>query len=169
MALNVRRWAIAVVSATVVLLAGGGPAAAHGGGADIEVVEAVGGADASVSVRLAITYDDDGEPAEGAIVDVVPVGPDGSSLPAVRLERQAEPGSYAATFDVAEPGRWTLEVTSAFPPGSVEVPVVVGVDDTGSSTATNLVVAAVFGTVGGVLGLWVSQRRRMRRQESGGD
>ena len=197
MALRVRALLLAAAAVASPVVAA--PAAAHGGGAALEVLEAEQVAPGTVSLQVAITYESDGDAATGAIVDVVPTGPGGEVAPAVRLERDAT-GAYAATLDLSEPGRWTLAVTSSFPPGSTEVPVEVGetaaaedepgavpvegaaaseppgtsevLDEPeaggaeGGSDATNLVVAAVSGLVGGALGLWVSRRRSARRRAS---
>ena len=110
--------AAATVSSTVLAA----PAAGHGGGAAVEVLEAEQVAPDTVALRVAVTFEADGDAATGAIVDVVPTSPSGETSPPVRLERDAT-GTYAASLDLAKPGRWTLAVTSSFPPGSTQVPV----------------------------------------------
>lgn len=102
------------------------PAAAHGGGAAFEVLEATEVAPGTVALRLAVRFEADGHEATGAIVDVVPTNPAGGEAATVRLAREMAAGTYAATFELDEPGSWTLEVTSSFPPGSTEIPVRVG-------------------------------------------
>jgi hypothetical protein len=199
--------------ASVAAAAGAVPAAAHGGGAAFDVIQASEVAPGTVTLRLAVLFEADGHEATGAFVDVIPTGPTGGEASAVRLARETGAGTYAATFELDEPGRWTLEVTSSFPPGRIEIPVRVAApvdgdpaageeqvattgepatalegaapgDDgsdagvieepeaggaEGGSDATNLVVAAVSGILGGALGLWVSRRRAARRREASAD
>lgn len=200
----------AVVVVSPVLAA---PAGAHGGGAVLEVVEAAEVAPGTVSLRLAVTFENDGGDATGAIVDVIPTSLDGGETAAVRLVREPGAATFAADLELDEPGRWTLAVTSSFPLGSTEVPVEVrgaerGAEDRGAavfpagaaetaagepgtpeggppeggvidepeaggaeggSDATNLIVAAVSGILGGGLGLWVSRRRSARRRAASAD
>ena len=115
MALRVRALLLAAAAVAGAVVAP--PAPAPGGGGAPAGVEAEQVAPGTVSLQVAITYESDGDAATGAIVDVVPTGPGGEVAPAVRLERDAT-GAYAATLDLSEPGRWTLAVTSSFPPGS---------------------------------------------------
>ncbi|MEX2659600.1 MAG: FixH family protein, partial [Acidimicrobiales bacterium] len=172
-----------VVAAMAVFVGLAGPAAAHGGGAVFEVLRAAESAPGEVILEVQVTYESDGEPAEGAIVEVTASGPGGATAGPVPAERQDEPGVYTATLDLAEPGPWVLAVTSSFPPGTIEVPTEVtgegpaaegpsepALDEPevggaeGGSDATNLVTAAVFGLLGGALGLWVSRRWAARRR-----
>jgi hypothetical protein len=197
---------LATVIACVSALAA--PAAAHGGGALFEVLEAAEVSPGTVSLRVAVRYESDGDDAVGALVDVVPTSPTGRPGPAVRLVREEGGGTYAALLELGEPGQWDLALTSSFPPGSTTVavqvldPAVAGgrtavvpagedeaaattegrsapdggaaddgvVDEPeaggaeGGSDATNLIVAAVSGILGGGLGLWVSRRRAARRR-----
>ena len=115
---------LALAWAAVVALA---PTAAdaHGGAAELEVLAADEVAPGEVELRLAVRHEADGHPADGAIVDVVASGP-GAALPAVRLDRTAETGVYAAALRLPGPGTWTLAVTSSFPPGVLDVTVDVG-------------------------------------------
>lgn len=117
-----RPWAFASVAALGLWLPAA-PAAAHGGDAAFEVLEAAEVAPGTVSLQVAVTYANDGDPAEGALVDVVPSGP--GAAPGVRLEREAA-GTYAASLELDETGTWVLSLTSAFPPGQAEVSVEVG-------------------------------------------
>lgn len=81
-----------------------------------------------VRLDLDVTYENDGEPAERALLTATPVGPGGRRLPAVELERRAA-GRYELTTSVDADGEWRFLVTSRFPPGSVEVAVPVDSDD----------------------------------------
>ena len=126
MALNPRPLLLALAlgcGAAVGAVAGAAPAAAHGGGAAFEVVDAGEEAPGTVTLRLAVLFEADGHEATGAFVDVFPTGPTGGEAPTVRLARETGAGTYAATFELDEPGSWTLAVTSSFPPGSTEIPV----------------------------------------------
>lgn len=182
--------------ALVALLALAAPAAAHGGGAAFEVLEASEVAPGRLALRVLVTHEADGHPAAGAIVEVAATGPGDAPAP-VQAVRQEEEGVYAASVDVGGPGAWTLVVSSSFPPGATEVPVAVRGAAAGTTTAqvaagatsttapvlpapevggveggsdvANLVSAAVFGVVGGALGLWVSRRRSARRAAAEAD
>lgn len=169
------RRAVLVVVAVVAAVSLAGTAGAHGGGAVFEVLEAAETAPREVTLQVQVTYESDGELAEGAIVEVTASGPGGATAGPEPADRRDEPGVYATTLDVAEPGEWVLVVTSSFPPGTTEVPVEVtgegpvldepeaGGAEGGSDTA-NLVTAAVFGLLGGALGLWLSKRWAARRR-----
>ncbi len=119
------RGLVVVAAVAIGAWAPAAPAAAHGGGAAFEVLEADEVAPGRVALQVAVEFEADGEEATGAIVDVVPTSPDGETSPAVRLERDGT-GAHATTLDLPQPGRWTLAVTSSFPPGSTEVAVEVG-------------------------------------------
>lgn len=192
-----RRALPGLVLLLAVWLGATGAAVAHGGGATFEVLEAVESPPGQVSLRVGVAHEADGHPAEGAIVEVVPVAPDGSVSPSSTVERQGEPGTHAARLDLQDPGTWTLVVTSSFPPGMLEVPVTVGAtdgpadgdgamvaaadpdqadpdeadpdEDESGRTTSNLVIAAVSGVVGGSLGLWASKRRSARKRAAADD
>lgn len=117
------RWALAAAASVAALCHAATPAAAHGGDAAFEVLEAAEVAPGTVSLRVAVTFANDGDPAEGALVDVVPTDPDGAPMPSVRLEREAAAGPYAGSLQLDGPGTWVLSLTSAFPPGQAEVSV----------------------------------------------
>lgn len=116
------RLVAALVLAGAVVALDPAAAHAHGGAATFEVLSAAEVAPGEVALRLAVRHEADGHPADGAIVDVVASGP-GAALPTVRLERTPETGVYAAALRLPEPGRWTLAVTSSFPPGVLDVTV----------------------------------------------
>ncbi len=177
-----RRGVIGLVVVVVAWLGATGSAAAHGGGATFDVQEVVGSVPGQVSLRVGIAHEADGHPAEGAIVEVVAVAPDGSRSATSTAERQVELGTYATILQVPRPGDWEVVVTSSFPPGTISVPVTVAAsdgqddgggalvstavpdEDDGGSVTTNLVIAAVSGVVGGSLGLWASKRRSARKR-----
>lgn len=188
-----RRRSPLAAAALVAVVAWPHAVSAHGGGAVFDEVVVDQSSPGQVVLSVDITYEDDGEAAEAAIVDVVARRPAGQEADGVRLERAGDPGSYRGDLDLDGPGTWTLEISSSFPPGETEVPVEVGgevadgraevvaeaatttteadgglVDrETGGAEGgfdpTNLI-AAVSGVVGGGLGLWVSKRRRARTQ-----
>ena len=201
-----------VVVVTAALLAVAPPAHAHGGPGLVELRSEGSVPEGPTELAVSITYENDGEPAEGAIVDATASGPEGVVTPPVRLGSTADPGIYRAGLELPAPGEWTVTVTSAFPPGSLAVPLTVRpatsdpavASTTGTSTTTpstttastttstssgptvptleepevggaeggtdrtNLVVAAVSGILGGVLGLWASRRRSARRRARDG-
>lgn len=190
------RSATGALVALVALIALAAPAAAHGGGAVFEVLEASEVAPGRIALRVLVTHEADGDPAAGAIVEVAATGPGDAAVAPVQAVRQEEEGVYATSVDVAEPGAWTLVVTSSFPPGTTVVPVEVRGAAGGTTTTTapaaapttgpvlaapevggveggsdtaNLVSAAVFGVIGGALGLWVSRRRSARRAAAEAD
>jgi hypothetical protein len=136
-----RRALLGSVAVLVTWLGATGVVAAHGGGATFEVLEAVEAAPGEVSLRVGIAHEADGHPAEGAIVEVEAIAPDGTGAPSTTLEREDGAGTYAARLDLPERGAWTLVVTSSFPPGTVEVPVTV-VDGGGPAGADGAVVPA---------------------------
>jgi hypothetical protein len=196
-----------VVVVTAALLVVVQPAHAHGGPGVVELRSEGSVPEGPTELAVSITYENDGEPAEGAIVDATASGPEGVVTPPVRLGSTADPGIYRAGLELPAPGEWTVTVTSAFPPGSLAVPLTVrpatsdpalasttGTSTTTASTTTsttsgptvptleepevggaeggtdrtNLVVAAVSGVLGGVLGLWASRRRSARRRARDG-
>ncbi len=191
---------VVVVAAALVAVVQ--PAHAHGGPGVVELRSEGSVPEGPTELAVSITYENDGEPAEGAIVDATASGPDGAVTPPVRLRSTADPGIYRAGLDLPAPGEWTVTVTSAFPPGSLAVPLTVRPATSEPATAstttastttsttsgpavptleepevggaeggtdrTNLVVAAVSGILGGVLGLWASRRRSARRRARDG-
>lgn len=166
-----RRSPLGAAAALVAVVAWPYAASAHGGGAVFDEVVVDQASPGQVVLSLDITYEDDGEAAEAAIVDVVARGPTGQQANGVRLERAGDPGSYRGDLDLDGPGTWTLEISSSFPPGETEVPVEVGAvlggeraRADGGSTIVNIVVGAVFGLIGAAAGLWVSKRRNARRR-----
>jgi hypothetical protein len=137
-----RALAALVVGGAVLLGVGAaaGPAAAHGGAAVMELLSDVEVGAGVTEVRVAVTHEADGHPAEGAILDAVGAGPGGAATPAVRLERTGDVGVYAAPLELATPGRWELTLTSSFPPGTLVVPVAVA--EAGPATTAGPAVAS---------------------------
>lgn len=121
-----RRAGIAALGALAAGLVMAAPAGAHGGSAVLEVLEAAEVAPGEVGLRVAVTYESDGEVADGAIVEVTATGPSGGAEPSTRLEREAAGDAYAARLELPEDGVWLLAITSSFPPGGTEVEVAVG-------------------------------------------
>jgi hypothetical protein len=102
-------------------------ASAHTGEATFEVQRATATNDRSVELRVAVIYRLDGDPAEGAFLQAVPIAPDGRKLPPVAFER--EPGGvYSMRTTVDSEGLWAFEVTSRFPPGSTTIDIEVAKD-----------------------------------------
>lgn len=128
---------------------------AHSGTAAFETLKAEGGSDLVLDVRLRVRYSEDQEPADRAFVKVTLRSPDGRTLPTVDLDRE-NGGIYSGTITVDRPGMWTVEVSSAFPPGSTTLRVDVGDRD---GNRTWLVVVGVAG-VAVLVGLLVLTARR---------
>ena len=126
-----------LVAVSAVVLSAGAPASAHGGPAVVELRSEDSVPEGPSELEVVVTYENDGEPAEGALVDATARGPAGSVTPAVRLDQTAEPGVYRAAIDLPTPGPWTVTVTSAFPPGSLTVPVTARPTPSGATVVTS--------------------------------
>ena len=127
--MNVRRQ---VAMVTVGLFAGavGWPATAdaHSGVAVFQTLEAEGGSDLIIDLRVRVRYSEDNELAERAFLSATPTSPRGRKLPEIDLEREAK-GVYGGAIQVDDRGKWTIAISSAFPPGSTSISVDVGNDD----------------------------------------
>lgn len=150
-----RRWTAVVILLSLQALVHGS-AGAHGGAAVFDVETDVSGMD--VALDVGITYETDGEPADGAIVQATGTGPGGERIE-LPLERDGD-GRYVASTTVPEDGSWRFTIESSFPPGSTTVEVDVG--GSGSNAAANrwAVLAAAAVAVG--IATWLLQRRRRR-------
>ena len=133
-----RTLAAALVVAVSAVVLAAAPAHAHGGPAVVELRSEDSVLEGPSDMEVVVTYENDGEPAEGALVDATARGPAGSVTAAVRFEQTGDPGVYRAAIDLPTPGPWMVTVTSAFPPGSLVVPVTVrpaALDSPASATA----------------------------------
>lgn len=146
-----------IAGALLVLALWTSSASAHTGGAVLRVDTSDAKEGLAVDVTVAVNYEGDGEPAERAFVAVTPRAEDGRRLAKQDLER-ADGGRYTGTIAVDEPGRWTLEVTSSFPPGEATTVVDIG---RGSMNRTPIIAGALV--AGAVLAAAVSWRRWRRR------
>jgi hypothetical protein len=117
--------AVVLVAVSAAVLGTGAPAHAHGGPGVLELRSEDSVLEGPSELEVAVTYENDGEPAEGALVDATARGPAGSVTPAVRFAQTGDAGVYRASIDLPAPGPWTVTVTSSFPPGSLVVPVTV--------------------------------------------
>lgn len=88
------------------------PAAAHGDDGRIEIVAAEPAGDVTVAYERALTYLNDGDPADGATVTLAVVGP-------VTLEGTGRPGRYAAAVTYPAPGQWAIRLSSLSPTATV--------------------------------------------------
>jgi len=144
------RLAALACAALVLVLGTAGPVHAHGGPATFDVLSDLVVAAGRLELRVAVAHEADDHPAEGAIVDAVAVGPDGAASPAIPLAHTADVGVYAGTVALPVPGAWTLTVTSAFPPGTLDLTVdVAAAPDTPSPPTTAVVGAAATPTTAG--------------------
>lgn len=91
------------------------PAAAHSDDGRIEVIAAEPTGDLSVAYELALTYVNDGDPADGATVTLAADGTDGAIVGPVTLEATGQPGRYAAAVTYPAPGQWEVRLSSLSP------------------------------------------------------
>lgn len=152
------RAAVALVIAVVVgcVLMRPMSASAHSGNAVFETLTATGGSDLVIDLRVRVRYSADQEPAERAFLKATPHSPEGRTLAAVDLERAAQ-GIYEGRITVDAPGRWSLVVASAFPPGTTTVAVDVGNE---SSTLPWFVLGGGAGALALLIAATVAWRRR---------
>lgn len=140
-------------------------------GAIVEVVPTSPDGEASPPVRL----EQDGTGAYAATLDLPEPG--GWTL---ALTSSFPPGSAEVPVEVGDPAPAddeagqapAVEAAASEPDASggdevLDEPEVGGAE--GGSDATNLVVAAISGVIGGALGLWVSRRRSARRRAASTD
>ena len=96
-------------------------------------------------VHFTLTYDDDGERAEGATVTAFATHRDGTKSEPVTLTPASAPGAYLAVLDVPMAGDWTVRIESTTPTASLEVPAVQVFD---AATTTSSVIEATTTTAG---------------------
>ena len=98
---------------------GAGPALAHGDEGTLEVIDAVPtSAGDEVTYTLELTYANDGDPVDGAIVSATVRGPGGPREP-IALASIGE-GWYAGPVLFPGPGRWTVAFAAIEPAATVE-------------------------------------------------
>ena len=102
-----------------VIAMGTGPARAHGDEGALEVIDAVPTtAGDEVTYTVELTYANDGDPVDGAIVSATVRGPGGPRGP-VALASIGE-GWYAGPVLFPGPGRWTVAFAAIEPAATVE-------------------------------------------------
>jgi hypothetical protein len=109
---------VAVVVAAGLSLAP--PAGAHEG-EGIITLEASHPAGLSVHFIVRVTWENDGHPADNAVVTATPVATDGTKLTPVTLPPADNDGRYANAIEFAAPGAWTIRFTSIDPTGTAVV------------------------------------------------
>lgn len=114
-----RRTIVALLGAAVALLLGATPASAHGDGLLFEVTPLPAG-DLAVRYDVAVTYENDGDPAGGLDVSAVATDAGGAALAPVPL-LQGEAGRYSGVITFPSAGEWTVRVQVADPEASTEV------------------------------------------------
>lgn len=158
------RWAAvagALLGLTTVV-ATGDSADAHSGEAVFEVLESSADADLVVHVRTRVRYSGDDEPAERAFLQATARSSDDRALPPVDLERGTD-GVYSGDVAVDEPGRWTIEITSAFPPGQTSFDVDVDVGRPGRADQRGpILMAGVTAAI--AVAIVIGWQRRARRR-----
>jgi hypothetical protein len=110
--------AVAGIAAAGLLL---GPAAGAHEGKGIITLEAAHPAGLSVHFIVRVTWENDGHPADDAVVTATAVASDGSQLNPVTLAPIDDDGGYANPIDFDAPGSWTVRFTSIDPTGTAEV------------------------------------------------
>jgi hypothetical protein len=112
-----------LLSALVALatLLGASPAGAHSatGNLSLDVVARAG---STVEVQVALSYTDDGHPAEDAEVTATATGPDGATTGPVTLVPIGL-GGYRGDLPTPASGTWTVRAESADPVASAEATV----------------------------------------------
>lgn len=114
-----RRLLVLLVLGAVVLSTAT-PAMAHGEDGTLEVVDAVPTvAGDEVTYTVELTYANDGDTVDGAIVSATVRGPGGPQEPLAAAS--IGEGWYAVPIRFPGPGRWTVTFSSAEPVATVEV------------------------------------------------
>jgi hypothetical protein len=115
--------AVAVVAVSLSpVLSVGAPARAHGGGGRIEVVSTESVGDLAVSYRVRLVYANDGHVATGSTVTATPIDVSGRRFTPVLLSPAGTAGEYEAVVHFDTPGMWTVRVTAADPPATLDIP-----------------------------------------------
>lgn len=118
-----RRALLLVLAVLTALAATQAPARAHGDDGAIEVVRAEPVGSSTVAFEIALTFTNDGDPADGATATVVAEhAASGTSVGPVPLEPTGEPGRYAAAVTLTEPGEWQVRFSSLSPVATLVVP-----------------------------------------------
>jgi hypothetical protein len=120
----VRHLAPALVSAVlgVVLVGTAGPAAAHGDEVTLEVVEATASDEgSSVTYRVALTYENDGDGINGATVTATAFPANGEPSAPQTLTGTGADGLYEGTVAFPAPGRWRVQFDVADPAAQASV------------------------------------------------
>jgi len=120
----VRRLLVLLVLSPAALL-GAGPAMAHGDDGTLEVLDAVPTpAGDQVTYTVELTYANDGDPVEGAVVSATVRAPGAGPQEPIALPSIGE-GWYAARVTFPGPGRWTVAFAATEPAATVEATYVV--------------------------------------------
>lgn len=111
---------LALLVLGVVTLLGVAPAAAHGDDGTLEVVDAVPTpAGDEVTYTVELTYANDGDTVDGAVVSATVRGPGGPQEPLAAAS--IGEGWYAVPIRFPGPGRWTVTFASVEPAATLEV------------------------------------------------
>ena len=98
------------------LLGTAGPAAAHGDEVVLEVVEATPSDEgSSVTYRVALTYENDGDGINGATVTATAFLAGGDPAAPQALTGTGTDGLYEGTIAFSAPGRWRVQFDAADP------------------------------------------------------
>ena len=111
---------LALLVLGAVTLLGATPAGAHGDDGTLEVLDAVPTpAGDEVTYTVELTYANDGDPVDGAIVSATVRGPGGPQEPLAAAS--IGEGWYAVPIRFPGPGRWTVTFAAVEPAATLEV------------------------------------------------
>lgn len=131
----VRRLLVLLLLGPVALF-GAGPASAHGDDGTLEVLDAVPTpAGDAVTYTVELTYANDGDAVEGAVVSATVRAPGAGPQQPVTLPSIGE-GWYAGRVTFPGPGRWTVTFAAIEPAATVEATYVVPATPPPTTTPT---------------------------------
>lgn len=117
---TVRRLLLVLLVLGSVALLGAAPASAHGDDGALEVIDAVPtAAGDEVTYTVELTYANDGDPVEGAVVSATVRRPGAGPRESIPLASIGE-GWYAGAVLFPGPGRWTVAFAAVEPAATVE-------------------------------------------------
>jgi len=117
--MNLRRAAVTVGIAAVTALGPSVHAAAHSDDGVIEIVTAEPAGPLAVNYDIALTYTNDGDPADGATVTLAADGPAGAIIGPVPLQPTDQLGHYTTTVTYPTAGAWAIRLSALSPTASL--------------------------------------------------
>ncbi len=131
-----RRVRLAVFLAVIVVGGiGSSPASAHGGEGTLEVIDAVPDpTGTTLTYTVELTYENDGDPVDDAVVSATVRGPGAGPQEPVALASIGD-GWYAGPVTFPAPGRWTVAFAAIEPAATLDTTQQVVATPTTSATA----------------------------------